>query len=1526
MTNQRLAILTLILGVGVLAPTHAAPQIKKFYDISASYQHAIAIGDNGSLYGWGRNSYGYFGTSEMEFITYTYPTPLLPDGKTSTVWSLGRANNFSSLALNQAGEIYSWGQNRNCQLGQGLDSGSTVYQAAQVSAQNLSAFSQVITSTPSSSYNSYSEGTVFAITENGKLWGWGGNENGQLGDGSRDDVCSPKAIASDVSFSSVSHSQTHTVAISDTGDLWAWGDNNYKQLGDGTTVDSLEPKKLITGKKWLSVTVGVNFTLAIDESGILYGVGYGSQKQLGENTNLDSLVVIDADSWVDIQVGRYHVIGKKSDGTIWAWGYGGDGQLGLDTGTTNTQGTPIQIGSIDDGQIIATGQYSSFALKSDNTLWAWGDGNDYLQGTGEYFDEWSPQSISYRKIYKASSVSAGFDHFLQLDATGLVWGSQARGSGRLGDGYTGSGDIATPVLATTNHWLMASGGKNFTLAIKDDNSLWAWGANNEEMFDTSDVAQAYRPIPISDKKWSMVSAGAEHMAAVTQTGELWLSGDNYSGQIGDGTRTDPQTFKQLGSDTDWLSATASQRTTVALKQDGTLWSWGYNSDGQLGRGFSSNYETSPAPLYAGGDWAYLAQGSNAWHSLAIKQDGTLWGWGYNYYSQVGLEHTDDVTSPTQIGTKSNWAMAAVARHYSLALKADGSLYAWGRNQNGQLGKGDKESAAKPVFISGGWKSIAAAENMAIGVKDNGDVYVWGYVETPRGNQYLLEPTQFSYMDRDFDGIADDADAFPNDAAEYQDYDFDGVGDNADLDDDNDGYDDVYEVANASSPWHQNTGYEDSDADGFLLMFEYEAGSYDNSAASTPTRDKFTQYIFASNAELEQFSNDGWQLDSTSDARSGFALRSTTKTDNGEDILTKPASFNEGKLSFSVKTSTEQYDQFLFKVDGVEQAVAQTSGDMPWQTYVIDIEAGQHTLTWHYKKDDETAEFDDTVWLTDIVMPLNLSELDSDSDGMSDAWEYQHGLDPFDKSDAVLDSDGDGLANIDEFTAKTDPNNPDSDGDGLPDGYEVEHGLNALDASDALLDSDGDGLSNLAEFFAVTDPNDADSDGDGVSDGEEVTNGTNPTNGYEFVADTLTMKLGADVDEDGVQDFVVLDSSNADSFSYQLISGKDLSRLSTTNIPVSQDSPTVHWLADRNSDGVEEFGYFGFNSNANNYQFVLKDGASGSSLGNWTWPATLNNAKFIEVGDLNGDTLTDFAIFGQHKVNRGNQLVVKDGANGTKLDTFKWVDNWFNPEVVIMSDRTGDGIPEIALYGVHKRMNKGQLFVYDGALNTKLDVYNWNKLWSDVQLIAMDDLDGDGTQDWGQFGTRKDDGRYQLVVKKGHDKKGVVRVFSWGADLSQAYPIQLKDRTGDGVSENAIFGIADPQGNAKYKLWINDGKLANTRIENFAWPVNWDDVQLVELGDVTSDGLSEIALIGYKKSNRILEIVAKQSTTQTELYRFTIPGRWEDVSVTSMDTTGDGIDEIIINGQDQTNGKHRVVVIDGRSVQEDIVILKDVYIN
>jgi alpha-tubulin suppressor-like RCC1 family protein len=150
-----------------------------------------------------------------------------------------------------------------------------------------------------------------------------------------------------------------------------------------------------------------------------------------------------------------------------------------------------------------------------------------------------------------------------------------------------------------------------------------------------------------------VAAGDEFTVAVRRDGTLWAWGSNDWGQLGDGTFTARTSPEQIGTATDWASVAAGYSHTVAIRSDGTLWAWGYNNDGQLGDGTTTN-NTSPEQIGTATDWASVTAGHQ--HTVAIRSDGTLWAWGDNSLGQLGDGKAPSISYvPEQIGTATNWA-------------------------------------------------------------------------------------------------------------------------------------------------------------------------------------------------------------------------------------------------------------------------------------------------------------------------------------------------------------------------------------------------------------------------------------------------------------------------------------------------------------------------------------------------------------------------------------------------------------------------------------------------------------------------------------------------------------------------------------------------------------------------------------------------------------------------------------------------------------------------------------------------------
>ncbi|KUK47510.1 MAG: Uncharacterized protein XD74_1891 [Actinobacteria bacterium 66_15] len=227
---------------------------------------------------------------------------------------------------------------------------------------------------------------------------------------------------------------------------------------------------------------------------------------------------------------------------------------------------------------------------------------------------------------------------------------------------------------------------------------------------------------------SFVMGSGLQKLQIRSDGTLWAWGANARGQLGLGDTTMRTVPVLVGADTDWVSVAAGGYSdsghSLAIKDDGTLWAWGYNSAGQLGLGDTVN-RVVPTQVGTDTDWASVTAGNS--HTLAIKDDGTLWAWGRNYFGQLGQGDTNDRHVPTQVGTDTDWAQAAGNNYSSYAIKTGGALWAWGSNYYGQLGLGDTTDYHVPMQVGTAtdWATIQCGEGFAVGIRGDGTLWAWG---------------------------------------------------------------------------------------------------------------------------------------------------------------------------------------------------------------------------------------------------------------------------------------------------------------------------------------------------------------------------------------------------------------------------------------------------------------------------------------------------------------------------------------------------------------------------------------------------------------------------------------------------------------------------------------------------------------------------------------------------------------------------------------------------------------------------------
>ena len=296
---------------------------------------------------------------------------------------------------------------------------------------------------------------------------------------------------------------------------------------------------------------------------------------------------------------------------------------------------------------VAAGNAHTIGVKTDGTIYVWGE-NIYGQvGDGGGSNRLTPFPTSIDGKWIAPAVGSQADHTVVVKADGMVWAWGNNSDGQLGDGTSSHRNIPVKIVWRGNKWASLAGGMGHTAGVKSDGTLWAWGSNDSgQIGDRSYQVNKYLPMKIGDNRWLSLEAGSYHTVGIKSDGSLWAWGYNTYGQLGDGTSGNVKTEPiSIASGTAWKRVDAGIYHTLAVKSDGTLWGWGYNSDGELGDGTNTERHT-PTSIAAGATWKGVASG--IYHTVGIKSDGTLWSWGKNVNGQLGDEQL-------QVKTYQQWS-------------------------------------------------------------------------------------------------------------------------------------------------------------------------------------------------------------------------------------------------------------------------------------------------------------------------------------------------------------------------------------------------------------------------------------------------------------------------------------------------------------------------------------------------------------------------------------------------------------------------------------------------------------------------------------------------------------------------------------------------------------------------------------------------------------------------------------------------------------------------------------------------------
>jgi len=761
--------------------------------ISAGNRHSAAVLTDYTVWTWGSNVYYQLGdggvVSERD----------LP-GKVKNYTGTGElqdviavaAGRYHTVALKKDGTVWAWGYNNTGQLGDGrLGTNSKVpvqvmWDHDQNPATNPEPFTNVI----SIATGTDAQHTV-ALRDDGTVWAWGRNDYGELGDGDTGtDKDLPVQVFGLTDIVAVdadgdSGLRAHSAALKSDGTVWTWGSNDYGQLGDGNSgVDSDLPVQVVWDddgnpatdpvplENGIAIGTGGTFTVVVKDDDTTWAWGYNTYGELGDgnsgvNSDLPVQVVWDDDgnpatdtvpfkNVIALDAGESHTVAIANSGRLWAWGTNFSGELG-DGNNPVSSDTSVLVSvaggseSLTDVIEIAMKRNHTVALKSDGKVWTWGYNKDGQLGNNNAgVDSAVPVEVKSNIGSRTmESVAAGSYHSLAIEDNGNLWAWGDNAGGQLGAGD--NLDHAAPFLVKDpggtsylDYVVAVDGGIYHTLAARDngvDKTVYAWGSNqygqighNAGGTDMNRPQQVVGPGGVGFLLNAKgVAAGGVHSVALLTGGTVYAWGRNNFGQLGNGDMgsvTGSDTPIQVVWDHDGNAGTApigftnvntiaaGLYHTVALRDDGTVWAWGSNDNGELGDNNMGTNSDLPRQVVGPEGIGYLtgivAIKAGSYHTVALKDDGTVWAWGNDGNGCLGNgDLTGNYDTPVQVvdETGLNYITdvkgIAAGNYNTAALKNDGMVSSWGGNAIGQLGNGEFGSSSNiPVFTGvffTGWR-------------------------------------------------------------------------------------------------------------------------------------------------------------------------------------------------------------------------------------------------------------------------------------------------------------------------------------------------------------------------------------------------------------------------------------------------------------------------------------------------------------------------------------------------------------------------------------------------------------------------------------------------------------------------------------------------------------------------------------------------------------------------------------------------------------------------------------------------------
>lgn len=638
------------------------------------------------------------------------------------------------------------------------------------------------------------------LTADGRLFTWGNNSNGQLGTGDYEDSGSPIDINPLMNLNPgevvtlFDVGEYHMMAVTSENRIFGWGYNQFGEIGDNTTVKSNVPIDITSnfglgvGEYFTEVEAGWAFSMVLTSDGRFFSFGRGWDGSLCNGTflhdstvtdNTATLTLLPGEVILNLEATGYHVLAYTNLDNLYAWGDNQYGQLFLGDNTdrnTNINILPeFTLLPSEDISAYSVGLFFSAVATTEGKVYTAGMNTDTQLGDGTSINKNTPTDISSNFGFEAgeylTAVSSS-SHTIALTNEGRVFGWGDNGNSNIGEWSVLGSLVITPLDITdaftfdneTGDKVAVSYGNSYVLS--DDNRMFSWGTNYNGQLGIGEIGSAWStgtPVAWSRnfdvhtvnqeflvKGFLKMSANYEHAVVIVDGETLYGWGENQFGELGLGDRsmrtlpTDLSSGFNLDPGETYIDVATGDGHTIILTSNYRVLAAGDNSQGQLGNGGVGSYHevsidiTANIPLdtedyivsiYCGYKNTFLVSNNGELFAFGKSSNGALLTGStaterspVNVTDNIGMEATDQVD------------YVAASLNHTIIVTADKRVFAVGYNYYGQLGDGTEINRINPVEITSNIPfdlqtidivSLDVGNFISGMLNSEGDLYMWG---------------------------------------------------------------------------------------------------------------------------------------------------------------------------------------------------------------------------------------------------------------------------------------------------------------------------------------------------------------------------------------------------------------------------------------------------------------------------------------------------------------------------------------------------------------------------------------------------------------------------------------------------------------------------------------------------------------------------------------------------------------------------------------------------------------------------------